>query len=197
MKKIFISIFIVFIAFTHSFSQDVITKKTEENLQAKVLEIGPTEIKYKRFDNPDGPTYTILKSDVIMIRYENGSKDIFDEDQYVNNTSTINTNTNDLFVQGQLDAMKYYKGYRGAGTATLIIGLLSPLAGLVPAIACSSTYPNGVNLMCPNSDLMKKTDYYNGYSTRAKKIKSGKVWSNWGIAFGVNLGLVLVMMSGQ
>jgi len=63
------------------FAQDVLTKKTGEEIQSKVLEVTIAEIKYKKFDNLNGPTFTILKSDVLIIRYENGSKDIFNEPQ--------------------------------------------------------------------------------------------------------------------
>jgi hypothetical protein len=44
---------------------------------------------------------------------------------------------------------------------------------------------------------MKKFDYNNGYSQRSRKIKQGKVWTNWGIAFGVNIIAVLILTSGK
>jgi hypothetical protein len=55
--------------------------KTSEDIRAKVLEVTTSEIKYKKFDNTNGPTYTILKSEVTMVRYENGTKDIFTEEK--------------------------------------------------------------------------------------------------------------------
>ena len=56
--------------------QDVITKRDGTELNTKVVEIGVSEIKYKNFDNLDGPVYVCLKSDVFMIKYENGSKEV-------------------------------------------------------------------------------------------------------------------------
>lgn len=79
MKKILLSTLLVIFTIGICFSQDVITKRTGEEIKAKVLEVTKTEIKYKNFNNLDGPAYTISKSDVIMIRYENGTKDIFTE----------------------------------------------------------------------------------------------------------------------
>lgn len=38
-------------------AQDVITKRNGDEILAKILEVNPTEIKYKRYDNPDGPLY--------------------------------------------------------------------------------------------------------------------------------------------
>ncbi|MBL7864210.1 MAG: hypothetical protein JNK10_05000 [Cyclobacteriaceae bacterium] len=55
---------------------DKIHNKDGTIVQAKVLEILPTEIKYKKASNPDGPTYTILKSDVTKIVYANGEEEV-------------------------------------------------------------------------------------------------------------------------
>ena len=57
--------------------QDVITKRDGNELNTKVVEIGVSEIKYKKFDNLDGPDYVCLKSDIFMIKFENGSKEVF------------------------------------------------------------------------------------------------------------------------
>ena len=66
MKKIILSTLLTIFTFSICFSQDVITIKTGEDISAKILEIGQTEIKYKKFDNQTGPIYSILKSDVII-----------------------------------------------------------------------------------------------------------------------------------
>ena len=197
MRKIILTTLTTILSLTLCFSQDVITKKSGEDIQAKILEVGQTEIKYKKFDNQNGPTFTIVKSEVLMVRYENGTKDIFNEEKKTENVSSSSSSSGDLFIKGKADASRYYNGYKGAGTGTLITSLLSPLVGLIPAIACSSTQPKEINLNYPNADLMKKSDYYNGYTQKSKKIKQGKVWTNWGIAFGVNLVAILILTSGQ
>ncbi|SDE83684.1 hypothetical protein SAMN04487996_107141 [Dyadobacter soli] len=102
-----------------------------------------------------------------------------------------------LSVKGQVDAEKNYKKYKGAATGTLIASLVSPLVGLIPAIITSSTTPKLENLGYPDENLFKQADYHNAYTKKAKRIKSGKVWKNWGIGFGVNLVLVLVIAAGQ
>jgi len=50
-----------------------------EKIKAKVLEVGQHEIKYKKCDNPDGPTYTVSKSDVKGIQYANGTNETITE----------------------------------------------------------------------------------------------------------------------
>jgi hypothetical protein len=51
-----------------------------------VLEISSTEIKYKQYDNIDGPTFTDLIKNIESIIYKNGRKETF-------NTKQENTNT--------------------------------------------------------------------------------------------------------
>ncbi|MDR2775344.1 MAG: porin family protein [Tannerella sp.] len=82
MKKI-ISI-LVLLLFTGAISlvkaQDVITKKDGSEIRAKVTEVNVNEVKYKLFDNQNGQTISLPKSEIFMIVYENGTKDVFGVD---------------------------------------------------------------------------------------------------------------------
>lgn len=60
-------------------AQDVIVKKDGTTILSKVLEVNIVDIKYKKFSNQNGPTYTINKSEILSINYENGEKDSFKE----------------------------------------------------------------------------------------------------------------------
>jgi hypothetical protein len=55
-------------------AQDILIKRNGDELEVKVLEINLDEIRYKRFDNLEGPVISVAKSDVFMIKYENGTK---------------------------------------------------------------------------------------------------------------------------
>lgn len=108
MKKIFFTALTLIFTMSLCFSQDIITIKTSEDIQAKVIEITTSEIKYKRFDNINGPTYTILKSDVVIIRYENGTKDIFNEEkknEFVPNSSMV-TSERTFYVEKTPDGFE-------------------------------------------------------------------------------------------
>ncbi len=59
------------------FAQDLLTKRTGEELLVKVLEITPTEVKFRRSDNPDGPLISVWKTDLFLVRYANGTQDVF------------------------------------------------------------------------------------------------------------------------
>lgn len=76
--KYFIVPFIVLCALS-SAAQDVLLLRTGEEVQAKVEEVTASEVKYRKYDNLSGPLYTIKKAELFMIRYENGSKDVFNE----------------------------------------------------------------------------------------------------------------------
>lgn len=64
-------------AFSISHAQDRITTKDGTDIQAKILEVGSSEIKYKKFSNLEGPTYTISKEDILIITYANGENEVF------------------------------------------------------------------------------------------------------------------------
>ncbi len=58
-------------------AQDLITKKNGEDVKAKILEVNQKDIKYKRWDNLEGPTFTLAKSEILIVRYENGTNEVF------------------------------------------------------------------------------------------------------------------------
>lgn len=169
----------------------MITKKTSEDIKAKVIEVTVNEIKYKKFDNLNGPLFTLLKSDVLMIRYENGSKDIFNE---IQNTVTANVLSTDMSIKGKQDAITNYKGKSsGAGWTAATSVLTGPVLGLIPAIACSSTEPSDENLNYKDRELMKNNDYNQAYTKQAHKTKKKKIWTNFGIGSGAWLLLILLL----
>ena len=86
-QKIILFCITFFFCAINMFAQDVITLKSGEDIQALVQEIGDVDVKYKKFDNPDGPNYSLKKAEIFMIKYANGSKDVFAE----NNTSSVET----------------------------------------------------------------------------------------------------------
>lgn len=191
MKKIILSALASVFTLANCFSQDIITKKNSEDIQAKVIEVTTTEIKYKKFDNQNGPTFTLLKSDVLMIRYENGSKDIFNESQ---NTSSANTSSTDMAFKGKQDAITNYKGKNsGAGWTAATTIVLSPLFGLIPAVACASSEPSDNNLNYKEPELMKNNTYNQAYTEQAHKTKKKKIWTNYGIGSGAWLLLILLL----
>ena len=58
-------------------AQDTLSMRSGENMLVKVIEVGTSEVKYRKLDNLNGPIFSILKSDLLTIKYENGTKDDF------------------------------------------------------------------------------------------------------------------------
>jgi hypothetical protein len=75
MKKVIIICILMCLGLA-SYAQDVITLRSGDEIKGKVTEISPTEIRYKRADNPDGPTVVIAKKDVFAINYANGTREV-------------------------------------------------------------------------------------------------------------------------
>ena len=106
MKK-FLAIFIFILCgfAINCKSQDTIIKNSGEKIGSQVLEVTQTEIKYKGFDNKTGPLFTISKSDVTMIKYENGTKDIFNQPVLSSKISKCNI----YFIRDESSKKAIYK----------------------------------------------------------------------------------------
>jgi hypothetical protein len=75
-NSLFIILFLVLISITkNSVAQDTLLLKNGTKIASNVLEVGSTEIKYKKADNPDGPTFVTKSHEVFSIRYKNGACD--------------------------------------------------------------------------------------------------------------------------
>lgn len=64
---------------TSAFAQDTIVKVNQERIIAKVIEVKQTTVVYRRYNNPDGPLYTIDQSSIFYIAYPDGHRDYFDQ----------------------------------------------------------------------------------------------------------------------
>lgn len=76
MKTIFFIFATVFGASV--FAQDTLYTTKGKIITGQVIEITQQEVKYKRAANPDGPLYVVDKTDIVLIHYKNGSKDVFE-----------------------------------------------------------------------------------------------------------------------
>ena len=77
-------------------AQDTLTMRSGENIIVKIIEVGSNEVKYKKIENLNGPIFATLKSDLYLIRYENGSKDVFKDDMKIIQESRVQSRSKDL-----------------------------------------------------------------------------------------------------
>ena len=80
MKRIFF-LFIVLAMTLAAKAQDVIVTKTAERIDAIIEEVSETQIKYKKANNPTGPTFVLGTDKIATIIYSNGSVQTFSQSQ--------------------------------------------------------------------------------------------------------------------
>ena len=100
MKNL-IFLVILFISYI-SYSQDILHLKSGFDVQVKVHEIGKKEIKYKKYNNLDGPLYTANIKDIKSITFKNGEVESFKSDKLKNSfeilPNAISVNYGELMV---------------------------------------------------------------------------------------------------
>ena len=112
---------------------DIITFKNGEEVKALVTEVGTSEVKYKKCDNKNGPLYSVKKSEVFMIKYANGSKDFFGNQQSVSDEDKKNS-VNSQEASDKTDGTA--TGAFATGLIGLLIGLFaSAIIGIIFGLA--------------------------------------------------------------
>ena len=105
--------------------KDIITLLTGTEIEAIVIEISENEVKYKKTENPNGPSYTMKKSEIFMIKYANGSRDVFSIEKNVNETTRItladlnNINNESIYIPENAQNRRAAIVLRGGNVAKL------------------------------------------------------------------------------
>ena len=77
MKKFLLLVAALVMSAVAMNAQDLLTKNNGDDLQVIVKEVNANDIKYVLFSEPNGVVYTMPKSEIMMIRYASGRKEIF------------------------------------------------------------------------------------------------------------------------
>lgn len=130
---------------------DLIILTNGDEISGKVLEVGSYEVKYLKCDNLDGPTFTLRRHEIFMIKHPNGSKtvlndpsasnesnDSYTDDDYI---KTIDSNDKSFLVAvglwfflGLIGIHRFYLGHIGMGVLYLLTGGLCGIGWLVDGI---------------------------------------------------------------
>lgn len=81
------------------FAQDVIITKQSTRIDAKIVEVSDTEIRYKKHSNPDGPVFVINTEKVSSVLYENGEVQSFEATVHTNDYTENNTGTYEVLFR--------------------------------------------------------------------------------------------------
>ena len=78
---------------------DIILKKDNSNIKVKIVEISDVEIKYKKLDNLDGPSFVIKKTEISQVVYSNGEVEAISVKKDVENVAgSISLCNNTIYV---------------------------------------------------------------------------------------------------
>lgn len=78
MKKL-LSIFTISLLSICVYAQDIIVTIKAQKIDAKILEVSTSEIRYKEFDNLDGPTFILRVDEINSIIYANGKVVLYNQ----------------------------------------------------------------------------------------------------------------------
>lgn len=78
-NKIAICWAIIWVASVVSYAQDIIITNDAQKIEAKIIEVSKTAVKYKEQDNINGPTFVLETKDLNTIIYSNGKVVIYNK----------------------------------------------------------------------------------------------------------------------
>lgn len=189
------------------YSQDLIVKKSGEEVIGKIVKVGEDTIHYRMLSEEKGPMRFVLRNDVasMQLATDPSQRQLNQlpqgSDEYATASATTagaapmrSGTAEELMFQGRQDAMLYYKG-QGPFWGTAGATFLFPPAGLLTGIITAATPPNIDNLFHPNYQMMKDPVYRESFRKQAHKRKVGKAAAGFGIGFGSLIALALMLGS--
>lgn len=203
MKNL-INFLLMFLLPIMSYSQDIITFKSGEEIKVKVEEITPLNVSYKKFENLNGPIYTSKKTEIFMIKFENGTKEIFNTSEVIVKSqnkkieqldyrrarfylqdSPISLKEADEYIKLKNNANAYKtfmegkKMYSGSKPAR-VFGMMSGIAGTVVLGFSSLIY----SAFGENMDYNSKKDFKTVMITSGVVAVAG--WTTFGYGISLN-----------
>lgn len=176
-------------------AQDIILLKSGQELHGRVREISLDSVFWQQPDSLQGPRSGIAKGEVFMIKYANGSKQVFSENlpdsQALAQTAT---SQEELYRLGQQDASLYYKG-NGAMWGSAASSMVAFPFGLVGSIAIGASPAHIQQHRVSDPNLLTEQEYVRGYMEQANRKKKGKALAGVGIGVGIQLAAIMILLS--
>lgn len=159
---------------------DIIVLKNGDDIKAKVLEISPIEIKYKKCLSPDGPLYVVKKLDVFMIKYSNGTKDVID----IEKTNEPNNTKDEIVPDTSYTGPKTLHPKAKSAIIFAWFGLI-PILGI---FACIKAIVDAGDAL---KDIKQNPNRYSGEkkARNAKKLAFAFLLVSFGLLFILQLAL--------
>jgi hypothetical protein len=191
MKTLIITLIIGCFA-SLSYAQDVLIRRNGDEIATKVLEITLSEIKYKRFDNLEGPTISILKSNVFLIKYENGTQEVFQnnlpENQEWQEQEEALT-PEQMYARGQEDARIEFD--RSEAMYWSFVSSLVPGWGLIGSAAIAAVPPTIY------TGKITDPNYVQGYRKQAHRRKAGSAAIGAALGTATSFLTIMALLASQ
>ncbi len=101
----------------------------------------------------------------------------------------------EICLKAQADCRAQYKMWKGSTIGTFFLTLVNPVAGLAVAIPASLTPPRMENLGLSDVDMLQEGIYFHTYREEARKLKSKRAWTAYGIGLGIHVGAIFGLMA--
>jgi hypothetical protein len=148
---------------------DVVYFINGATFEAKNIIIDDEFIRFKKCDNPDGPTYEVKKSDVSKIEYANGSTLDFRKEAIKNGDVKTEPLSIFAFASSGLGILSLIVGGLGG------LGILFALGGIIMGF------------------ISKKNIKDSKGKLRGKGFANAGIWLGFGFVFLILLALILVI----
>jgi hypothetical protein len=116
MLKPFILITFVLIGSGLAYGQDTLFHLNGLKIEAKVLEVSKSEVKFLKWSNKDGPKYILNKNQLLKIIYQNGETEILNVSKNENEVKSFGNNIlgiNPIFILDGTALISYERFYKG------------------------------------------------------------------------------------
>lgn len=182
MKKLFIFSILLVVSLTAINAQDVLTLKTGEDLNVKVIKITDNDIEYKKWNNLEGPTYTKHLYEVFSVKYQNGEKDVFNVPEPKANNGFNGQNNGNAYNMNTINNGRFRPGAH----------MIREKGNLVI---------DGIELTEGDASSMFDINTYNAYKVGRYRYASGKAlvvcgWVSMGVAASAFATLMILGADG-
>lgn len=149
------------------YAQDVIVLNDGSSIISKVVEVGSSDVKYKKWSNLEGPTYTLKITEILSVNYQNGEKESFSErsqqiqEEELSSLMSSNQIKTEMNSANRLEKEKLLASARNLNIAARVVGyggmistfilyfstesigvLLGGMAGSIASLAIISSFAN-------------------------------------------------------
>ena len=166
-------------------AQDVIRTQNGKDIKVTITRNTTDTLTYKEYDNSDGPLYVVPKTELMEIRYKDGSIELtsFSESEEDKIAKMSNT---ELYQKGYQDAEIYYEpnGYGALAVASVLFN-----SGYGTNVVMNHAPVDFNKQAVSNKEYLKYSSYKEGYQHCALKKRRKR-------EFGTVIGGVAVVIVG-